>query len=170
MHSLHARKAHPSLGGTKDAKDSNTMPPDTPTALDLTRRLIEREPVPAGAADPALAAAHGACERVYMELTRWVGSGGCDALFQRALRDARSHHAGLAAVRINPDGESHIEGIAEAMRTGDAGPTAAALEEMLRTLIELLSRFIGEDMVVNLLNGNTGDPLLRGGQSGEREG
>lgn len=146
------------------------MPADSGNIRDLTRQLIEREPVSARVAEPAVAAVHGACERFYAELSRWVGSTGCQALFKRALTGARSEHPVLAAVRIRRDEEPRIDGVAEAVRTDGADATATALEDMLRRLIDLLSRFIGEDMVVNLVNRSTVDPAAEGRNSGRREG
>lgn len=145
------------------------MPSDSPTARDLARRLIEREPASAGTLDDTVGAAHGATERVYRELTQWVGSSGCQALFVRALSDAKSNHPALRGVRVNPNGNDRIEGIAEAARTAGASPTAAGLEDLLRILIDLLGRFIGEDMAVRLVTGSAIDPASEGREFGKLE-
>lgn len=132
------------------------MPPDAPFARDLARRLAAREPVPNNAPDPAVAAMHGACERVYEKVVRWVGDTGCAALFERAHRSARTAHPALADIRIRPGTQPHIDGVPEASRTEGTDPTVAGLEALLRTVLELLGRFIGEDMVENLVDRDAG--------------
>jgi hypothetical protein len=145
------------------------MPPDTPTNRQLARQLIERVPVPPNAEDHAVAAAEGACEHVYLVLVRWVGATGTQALFSRSLADARRVHPALAQIRLQADTTPRIVGIAEAARENGPAATAAALEALLATLINLLGRFIGEDMVANLVDRNSTDSDAAGGQP-DRQG
>lgn len=131
------------------------MPPESTASHELVRRLIERQPVRPDASDPASAAVQGACEDVYLVFARWVGREGCRALFTRALASATREHSVLTGISIHGDGE-RLDGVEGATKSAGAGATTAALEAMLIEVIELMGRFIGEDMVANLIGDNSG--------------
>ena len=127
------------------------MPPETSISRDLARRLIDREPVRQDATDPAVAAAQAACEEVFQNLSRWVGHFGSAALFTRALFTAQREHPVLVNVRIRADTATRPGEVGDVLHTGESGETAAALEALLVELLELLSRFVGADVVVRIL-------------------
>lgn len=143
------------------------MPPESTTSRELVRRLIERQPVRPDASDSAPAAVQGACEDVYLVFARWVGREGGRALFTRALASAAREHSVLKGINVHGDG-GRLDGVDAATQSAGAGATAAGLEAMLIEVIELMGRFIGEDMVANLVERNPGSDPEAGGQSAGR--
>ncbi len=97
------------------------------------------------------AVVHTACQRVYRDLSRWVGSDGTRALFARALAEARAEHPPLAGISVGARSEPGLEGISESIQGHGDKATAAALEALLVTLLGLLGRLIGDDMVLTLV-------------------
>jgi hypothetical protein len=61
-----------------------------------------------------------------------------------------------------------LNGLVESV-PAEAGPVAAALEALLVDLIELLGRFIGEDMVAKLVERSVADQDPEGRQDVSRE-
>jgi hypothetical protein len=127
------------------------MAPDTPTVQQLTSRLIAREEGWQDTPDATVAAAQAACERLNRELSRWVGANGSLALFNRALAEARAVHPVLAEIRIRSRSEARLEGVTETSQKHGAAATADGLTSLLVTLLELLGRLIGDDMVMRLV-------------------
>jgi hypothetical protein len=128
-----------------------TLSRDQPPARQIAHRLINspRSGRAGGEADARAAAA--ACDHLYRELSRWVGSDGCNALFTRALAQARTEYPALGKIQLRSRSEPYIDGVAETiMAYGDAA-TAEALEHMLARLVELLGRLIGDDMAMKLI-------------------
>lgn len=140
----------PRADGVLLARQRRKMTPDRPAVQQLTRRLIDRE-APGDAPAKRAAAVHSACERVAHELSRWVGTHGCDVLFTRALTESRTEHPLLATIRVRGPLEPGLDGVPESIQANGAAETAAALEALLVTLFELLGRLIGDDMVMRLL-------------------
>jgi hypothetical protein len=142
------------------------MAPVTPTVQQMTSRLIAREPGSRDTPDATVAAAQAACERLNRELSRWVGANGSLALFTRALAEARAAHPVLAAIRVRTRSQASLEGVPETIQKHGAAATADGLTSLLATLLELLGRLIGDDMVMRLVEqGNQNDM-----QDGERLG
>ena len=126
------------------------LPPEQLPARLMARRLIARRFEGTESDTPARAAAH-ACDRLYRELSRWVGPDGCHALFTRALAQARSDYPALGQIQLRARSEPYIEGVAETIMAHGDPATAEALESMLVRLIELLGRLIGDDMALKLI-------------------
>ena len=135
------------------------MSPETPTVRQLTRRLISGEEDLQDSPDPAAAAVR-ACVRVYRDLSRWVGMKGSLALYNRALIQARSEHPLLTGITIRSEPAPGLDGVPEMIRTGGAAAAAAALESLLLTLLGLLGRLVGDDMVVRLVEPGVRDEPL----------
>jgi hypothetical protein len=133
------------------------LSPDKQPARQIARRLIEsRQPEGKGADSRSPAAA--ACEDLYRDLSRWVGTDGCHALFARALAQTLVEYATLDQIKLRPRSEPYLDGVAETiMARGDAA-TTDALESMLVHLIELLGRLIGDDMATKLIERNLAAP------------
>jgi hypothetical protein len=130
---------------------NQTVSPDLTPARQLARRLIERSRTQGGpSADSALPAAV-ALNRLYLDLGRWVGLDGCHALFIRGLAEARAEHPLLETIQLNARSTSYLEGVAETIERHGARDTDEALESMLVTVIEVLSRLIGEEMATILI-------------------
>jgi hypothetical protein len=136
---------------------------DDPPARQLVSRLIAvRKSDRSGGDSPARAAA-AACDQLYRELSRWVGSDGCHALFTRALAQARIEHAALEQIQLRARAEPYVEGVAETIMASGEATTAEALESMLVRLVELLGRLIGDDMATKLI-----ERSLAASETGER--
>jgi hypothetical protein len=121
----------------------------------FAQRLITRSHSGSGTKSSADSAA-AAVERLYLDLSRWVGLDGCHALFTRALAEAREEHQALAGVTLHVRSTHYLQGIAEAVERDGPEKTATGLESMLVTLIELLGRLIGNDMASNLIERGLG--------------
>jgi len=117
----------------------------------LARRLIEAQRSERSEGDNRARATAAACDRLYRELSRWVGLDGCYALFSRALARARTDYPALAQIEIRARSQPHIDVVAETIMARGDDATADGLEFMLERLIELLGRLIGEDMATKLI-------------------
>jgi hypothetical protein len=73
-------------------------------------------------------------------------------LFERALRKAQKEHTVPADVTIRVVTAPRLDEFGDVVRTGGASVTAAAWEALLVELMELLSRFIGAEVVVRLVD------------------
>jgi len=127
-----------------------------PTARQIAHRLISRRGAKRAGDDSAARAAAAACDELYRELSRWVGPHGCEALFRRALAQARSDHPALEQIQLSGGSDPHLDGVAASAKAHGDAATGAAIEAMLFALIELLARLIGYDMVTRLVAG--GEP------------
>jgi hypothetical protein len=131
---------------------SNDTPSGTrPAAQEIVRRLISSRAPRTKRADTAARAAAAACDNLYRELSRWVGTDGCHALFARALAETRPQYPALEKIQLRPRSEPYIEGIADSIMARGDPETAEALESMLIRLVELLGRLIGDDMAMKLI-------------------
>ena len=136
----------------------DTLSPDQPPTRQIAHRLINRQGAEQAGSRSAARAAVAACDHLYRELSRWVGSDGCHALFTRALAQARSDYPALEQIQLRARSEPYLDGAAETiMAHGDAA-TAEAVESMLVRLIELLGRLIGDDMATKLIEGILAEP------------
>jgi hypothetical protein len=133
------------------ADQGNDLPKHNSPARQLARRLIEsrRSERPEGES-PARAAA-AVADRLYRELSRWVGVDGCYALFFRALSQARTDYPALGQIEIRARSQPHFDSVAETIMARGDPATAEAIEFMLERLVELLGRLIGDDMARKLI-------------------
>jgi hypothetical protein len=131
------------------------MSPGAPSAQELTRRLVARAAGENGSADSVALAVHAACERTYRELTRSLGQTGSQALLARAVAQSEVAHPLLKDIRIGRQAKPEVDSVRAAVQAHGAGPVAAALEAVLVTLLELLARLIGDDMVARLVEPGT---------------
>ncbi|MGQ0816130.1 MAG: hypothetical protein ACT4O1_17005 [Gemmatimonadota bacterium] len=138
-----------------------------PNAHELADRLVRRGLLPEDAHDPAAAAVQGATEHLYRELSRWLGVAGCQAVLTRALLNAQREHPVLEGMRIVGDAEPRLDGIEAIQERQGSRAVAEGLHALLVALLELLGRLLGEDMVVQLVQGSLRDEV-RGDASNER--
>ena len=122
-----------------------------PPARDIAGRLISSRRSERKGGETAARAAAAACDNLYRELSRWVGSDGCHALFTRALAETRTEYPPLTQIQLRARSEPYIDGVAETIMAHGDPATAEALESMLVRLVELLGRLIGDDMAVKLI-------------------
>ncbi|MBA3343119.1 MAG: hypothetical protein H0T48_14995 [Gemmatimonadaceae bacterium] len=143
------------------------VPPDTPDARELARRLIAREAGPRDTPDIGAKAAQLACERVYRDLSRWIGGTGCYTLFTRAVVQAQPFHPLLSEVRFGTHSEPRVTGTTQIVETHGAALAGVALESLLTEVLDLLGRLIGGDVTARLVGveetGNDQGP--RGGSA-----
>lgn len=122
--------------------------PDEPLARKITHQLITGR----RSQDDGDTAAHAAaCDRLYRDLSRWVGPDGCHALFTRALAESLTEYPLLAQVQLRPRSEPYIDGVADTARSHGDAVTAEALESIIVHVIELLRRLVGDDMAIKLI-------------------
>ena len=122
-----------------------------PPARRIARRLINGRQSEGKAGDSRARATAGACDDLYRDLSRWVGRDGCHALFARALAQAQVEYATLDQIKLRPQSEPYVEGVAETITSHGDAATAEAVESILVHLVELLGRLIGNDMATNLI-------------------
>ncbi len=142
------------------------MTPKSPDARKIALRLLARGGAPSAAeseaSDPG-AAAEEVFRQLAEDLSRWFGPFGFHALFSRALAEARSHHPALEGVRIHSATDPSLEGFSESIARHGTDAVTEGIVAMLTAFIDLLSRLIGEDMALKLLD----PPVpLRGPQAG----
>jgi hypothetical protein len=130
----------------------DSLSPDKQPARQIARRLIESRQPEGKGADSRSRAAAAACEDLYRDLSRWVGTDGCHALFTRALAEARTEYTALDQLQLRPRSEPYVDGVAEAIMAHGDPATAEGLESMLVRLVELLGRLIGDDMATKLIS------------------
>lgn len=145
------------------------MTPTSQDARTVALRLLARGGVPSKGASETSDPAAGTEEmfrQLAGELGRWFGPFGFHALFSRALAEARRHHPSLDTVRIHSAAEPFLEGLAESIDRHGTEAVNEGIIALLMAFIELLSRLIGEDMALKLL-----DPPVpnHGPQVGEPE-
>ena len=117
----------------------------------FARRLVDSHRSASAGGETDARAAAAACNDLYKELSRWVGSDGCHALFTRALAQAQTEYPALGQIELRARSEPYIDGLAETIMAYGDDATAEALKLMLVRLIELLGRLIGDDMGKKLI-------------------
>jgi len=121
------------------------------SAQELTRRLVAKAAAENGAARATSRAYHTACERACRELSRSLGAAGFNALVTRSLALSETEYPLLKGIRLGRAGETVLGGLDDLVAQNDARKVDAALECMLATMLGLLGRLIGDDMVPRLL-------------------
>jgi len=104
----------------------------------FARRLVDSHRSAAAGGETDARAAAAACNDLYKELSRWVGSDGCHALFTRALAQAQTEYPALGQIELRARSEPYIDGLAESITADGDDAIAEALKAMLVRLIELL--------------------------------
>jgi hypothetical protein len=125
--------------------------PDLPPERQLARRLIDRARAEGTARPDSALSSAAALDRLYLDLSRWVGLDGCHALFTRALAEAAVKYPLLGTMQLHPRSTPYLEGLTETAQQHGARETDEALEAMLVILIELLGRLIGDEMATILI-------------------
>ena len=117
-------------------------------ATEAARQLWAHEGLDASAPEEMAAAAEQGCARLRAGLTRWIGSDGYRALLDRALQQARTGHPALAGLQCQA---GHVQGVAAVVGVHGAAEAREGIVELVALLIDLLSRVIGEEMGVRLV-------------------
>lgn len=126
----------------------------TPAAPHFARLLLARDAAPGGESDPARVAAalQRTCLRVSDSLRDSMGEDGRNALLARALARTEADHPALSSVRRAGDGGIHLDGVVTSVEAYGITAVTAAIEALLAALLEILSRLIGEDMAMRLID------------------
>ena len=127
-----------------------------PEARAAAHALVARYAVAAN--DPASSAT--ALYRVYAvvstNLRNAVGDDGTDALLSRAMARVDERHPAARDLRRTATANIDSAYLAAAVSTHGEAAIRAAIEEMLGTVIELLSRLIGGGMALRLIDHESG--------------
>lgn len=126
---------------------ANTQP-DEPLARKITHQLVNSRRSSDGGDTGARAAA---CDRLYRDLSRWVGPDGCHALFTRALAESLTEYPLLAQIQLRPQSDPYVDRVADIARSHGDAVTAEALESIIVHVVELLRRLVGDDMAIKLI-------------------
>jgi hypothetical protein len=127
------------------------MPAAPFAARELTRHLIARARAPGNDPADSAAAAHAACECVSTEFSRWVGVRGYEALLSRALVETRIAHPALESIRYEIRAVPAVNGMTESLARHGIDATTEALAALLESILALLARLIGDDIVIMLV-------------------
>ncbi|MBA2684309.1 MAG: hypothetical protein H0U66_07460 [Gemmatimonadaceae bacterium] len=92
-----------------------------------------------------------ACETTYRTIARCRGVSGAKALLSRALAGTNKTHPLLRNIRLDVPVETPRETLTRASGAKGSAPSAEGLETLLEMMITLLARFVGMDMVVQLV-------------------
>jgi hypothetical protein len=84
-------------------------------------------------------------------LNRWFGPFGYHALITRSLAEATKAHPLLADVRVRSEIDPTVEGLAHAARSHGNDAVRSATLAVVTALIGLLSRLVGEDMALDVV-------------------
>ncbi|HMH55744.1 MAG TPA: hypothetical protein VK535_05730 [Gemmatimonadales bacterium] len=118
-------------------------------ATELARRLWERAAGDSSAPEDVAVAATRMCTELRAGLTRWVGAMAYRALIDQALLLARATHPALGSLSCHGGDEPVITA---AVRAHTAAEVTAGVMVLVATLIDLLSRIVGEEMAVELVS------------------
>jgi hypothetical protein len=125
-------------------------------AQELIRRLVANAAAENGVAGTIGRPRHAASERVCRGLSRSLGADGFAALLTRAILQAEVAHPLLRDIRVGRGDEVILGGLDDLVAQHGSENVDAALESMLTTMLGLLGRLIGDDMVPRLL-----EPMAR---------
>ena len=122
--------------------------------LQRARRLVAREAAQVGDGAPAKvgAALTRTCLHVSENLRDTLGDAGWAALLARALARTEADHPALKGIRRQNEDDIDVDSVVAAVEVHGVASSTAAFEALLAALIEILSRLIGEDMAIRLLD------------------
>ena len=121
----------------------------SPAATEVARRHWARAAGDTNTLEEVAAAAERTCTQLQAGLARWVGTEGYRALIDRALLLARAEHPVLGGLSCHGGDEPATTA---AVRAHSAAEVATGIVALVATLIDLLSRIVGEEMAVELVN------------------
>ena len=139
------------------------------TSSEIARRILARDALaPAhgtGSAttEAAILALQRSCARVTDALRNSMGDAGCAALFARALARTEGAHAVLKDQHGRADEGIRLDAIAASTNAHGIESVAAAIEALIGALVDMLTRLIGEDMAIRLLDHDGPQAPPRGG-------
>ena len=92
-----------------------------------------------------------------------MGDAGCAALLARALARTEGAHPVLKDLHGRADEGIRLDGIATSANAHGIETVTAAIEALIGALVDILTRLIGDDMAIRLLDHDGHQPPARGG-------
>jgi hypothetical protein len=92
------------------------------------------------------------CARLCGNLRDAMGYDGCGALLDRTVAALEANHPSLSVVRQVRDEGVCLDGVAAAIDSHGLEDVNAAVEALVGAIIALLTRLIGEDMALRLVD------------------
>lgn len=130
--------------------------------MQLAHRLIARGGAgDAGTAREVALALQRTCARVIELLRDSMGDEGCTALLARALKRAEAQHPALKTLRRTTDDTIDLDGVVASVEANGTAAVTAAVEALLMALVDVLTRLIGEDMTMRIIDADA--PSRRNG-------
>ena len=136
---------------------------------EVARRILARDALAAGhgtgslTPETAILALQRSCTRVIDALRNSMGDAGCAALFARALARTEGAHPVLKELHGRADEGIRLDGIAASADAHGIESVRAAIEALIGALVDILTRLIGDDMAIRLLDHDGPQPPARGG-------
>jgi hypothetical protein len=125
----------------------------SPPAREIARQLVAQHLTGTNNPSDAGQALQRLCTSVSDSLRSSVGDDGREALLSRVLAGAEAAHPVLCDVRgLGSVPGASLDGVRESVEAYGIDSVTTGIEFMLASLIDLLGAFIGQDMVLNLLN------------------
>jgi hypothetical protein len=124
---------------------------DSKTAQAAAHRLLVSGMPEHGTPDATAAGAEYVFAHLFRNLSQWIGTAGCHALFTRAIVLSVPRHPVLTGVRHHQQGAPHLDRLTENAREYGSQATAEGAIAMLATIITMLTGLIGEDIAMSLL-------------------
>ena len=91
-------------------------------------------------------------------LRQSLGEAGCAALLARALARTEGAYPALKDLRRPGDDDIHFDDVAASVDGRGVEDVAAAIEALIGSVIDILTRLIGEDMAIRLFDDNVSQP------------
>ena len=118
-------------------------------ATEVARGLWQRAVGDSTTPEDVAVAATRMCTELRAGLTRWVGAMAYRALIDQALLLARAEHPALGSLSCHGGDEPVTTA---AVRAHSADEVRDGMVALVAALVELLSRIVGEEMAVELVN------------------
>jgi hypothetical protein len=126
-------------------------PPESQGARAIAQRLIRRGRPDTATSSATAARVEDVLAQAFRNLSEWVGSAGCHALFARAITLSAPEHPVLKGVSQQLHPSPHLDHFAENAGEHGSEATREAATAVLASIIATLSDLIGEDIVLSLL-------------------
>ncbi len=136
------------MAGRQRASPSAPEPDEDP---DAAQRIWLRAVGDAALHAEVAGSADHLCRNLRIGMVRWIGGEGYRALLARALGETRPEHPALAGLTCFGEDEPAIRA---AVRKHGADAVATGIVAVLRAMITLLGRIMGDDMAVHLVEQN----------------
>lgn len=127
------------------------MPTEVRGARDIVLRFIAGASTDSASHVPGELPVHAACERACVNLSRSLGASGFSALITRALVQAQGEHPILSEISLGRPPRPVLGDITRLASVHGAPAVTAGLEAILESMVGLLGRLIGMDVVARLL-------------------